>query len=193
MVHAFVFFLTFSKATVPTSNKSRAFIVDFMQLQPQGEVTTLTSPAVDNVVQNNVNKTDVVEETAAKASDLDPQPTNIKASDNLTSLPLAVTEPTYYAFNELDGIPTVLENIEANPPELLDYPQSGTLKIQLWVDETGSVLRAEVLESDLPAQFTENAKMAFLKVKFSPGLKNNVPVRSMTKIVMHYTPLDKPI
>ena len=193
LIHVFVFLLTFSKATISANTNNRALTVDFMQLPAQVEVTTLSVPRGENAVQNNADEPIALEETVAKASDLEPQPSKVNANNHFATLPLALPEPTYYAFNELDTIPTVLENIEADPPELLVYPQGGNLKIQLWMDETGGVLKDEVIESDLPAQFSENATKAFMQVKFSPGLKNNVPVRSIVKIVVHYAPLNKPV
>ena len=193
LIHVLVFLVTFSRATISTNTNNRALTVGFMQLPPQVEVKTLTVPRGENALQNNADEPTLVEKTAAKAGDLEPLPSKTNANDNLATLPLALPEPTYYAFNELDAIPMVLKNIEADPPELLVYPQGGSLKIQLWMDETGGVLKAEVVESDLPAKFSENATKAFLQVKFSPGLKNNVPVRSIVKVVVHYTPLNKPV
>ena len=197
LIHALVFLLTFSKASSSSTINNSLLTVSLMQL-PQHSVTkTLSATASVNDLESDIKESIANEEVEENAVDLE-QPTTevipsaVKPNEDLTTLSLAVPEPIYYGFTELDQIPTVLENIEGDPAELVDYPQGGILKIQLWVDEFGSVLNAEVVESDLPVEFSKVAAQAFLKVKFSPGLKNNVPVRSVTKIVVHYAALANP-
>ena len=164
-----------------------------MHLQQSSVTKTLSTTASVSDLESDIKQPIANEEVEESAADLEQPPSEVKPNDDLTTLSLAVPEPIYYGFNELDQIPTVLENIEGDPAELVDYPQGGTLKIQLWVDEFGSVLNAEVVESDLPTEFSKVAAQAFLKVKFSPGLKNNVPVRSITKIIVHYAALTNPV
>lgn len=187
-----MFLLTFSKAPSSITTNNSLLTVSLMQL-PQSSVTkTLSTTASVSDLESDIKQPIANEEVEESAADLEQPPSEVKPNDDLTTLSLAVPQPIYYGFNELDQIPAVLENIEGDPVELVDYPQGGTLKIQLRVDEFGSVLNAEVVESDLPTEFSKVAAQAFLKVKFSPGLKNNVPVRSMTKIIVHYAALANP-
>ena len=199
LIHALVFFLNFSKAPSSSTINNSLLTVSLMQLPQRSVNKTLSATANVNVndLESDIKEPIANEEVEESAADLEQPPSEVipsavKPNDDLTTLSLAVPEPIYYGFNELDQIPTVIENIEGDPAELVDYPQGGTLKIQLWVDEFGSVLNAEVVESDLPVEFSKVAAQAFLKVKFSPGLKNNVPVRSVTKIVVHYAALVNP-
>ena len=127
LIHVLVFLVIFSKATISTNKNNRALTVGFMQLPPQVEVKTLTVPRGENALQNNADEPTLVEKTAAKAGDLEPLPSKTNANDNLATLPLALPEPTYYAFNELDAIPMVLKNIEADPPEHSHAPRGGSL------------------------------------------------------------------
>ncbi len=193
LIHAFLFLLTFSKAPSSTVRNNGALTVGLVQLPPYAATTTLSAPASESVLKGNAEEPIINEESAAKAVELVQPLSEVEVSDHITTLPLTVPEPIYYEFNELDQIPTVLENIDGDTPELVDYPQGGTLKIQLWVDEFGYVVDAEVVESELPTQFSKVAAQAFLQVKFTAGLKNNVPVRSMAKIIVYYTPLNKPV
>ena len=192
-IHAFVFLLTFSKVPSSTATNNATLTVDLMQLPPYAATMTLSTHASESILKSNAEKPITNEEAAERAVDIVQPSSEVEVNDHTTTLPLTVPEPIYYGFNEMDQIPTVVENIEGDPPELVDYPQGGTLKIQLLVDEFGRVLNAEVVESELPAQFSKVAAQAFLQVKFTPGLKNNVPVRAMAKIVVHYAPLNKPV
>ena len=193
LIHALVFLLTFSKAPSSTTINNSLLTVSLMHLQQSSVTKTLSTTASVSDLESDIKQPIANEEVEESAADLEQPPSEAKPNDDLTTLSLAVPQPIYYGFNELDQIPTVIENIEGDPAELVDYPQGGTLKIQLWLDEFGSVLNAEVVESDLPTEFSKVAAQAFLKVKFSPGLKNNVPVRSITKIVVHYAALTNPV
>lgn len=104
------------------------------------------------------------------------------SSDKLQILPA----PPYYTLAELDQAPSILENVSTNPPELLAYPQVGELTIRLWIDEKGVVVKTEIVKSELPEAFDKSALKRFLDAKFSPGIKANLPVRSVAKVVVRY-------
>lgn len=192
LIHSIVFLFTFSNAPSSATKNNSLLTVSMMKF-PQNSVTNSLSVSTnENGLKSNIEQPIANEQAAESAVDLVQPTSEVKPNDDLTTLSLAVPEPIYYGFNELDQMPTVLENIEGDPAELVDYPQGGTLKIQLWVDELGHVINAEVVESDLPAEFSKVAAQAFLQVKFSPGLKNNVPVKSITKIVVRYAALSSP-
>lgn len=192
LIHAIMLLFSFSKVPSCTTANNSSLTVSLMKL-PQNSVTKpLSASSSVSDLKGNTEQPIVNEEAAKSAVDLVQPSSEVKTSDDLTTLSLTVPEPIYYGFNDLDHIPIILENIESDPAELVDYPQGGTLKLQLWVNEFGHVLNAEVVESDLPAEFSKVAAQAFLKVKFSPGLKNNVPVKSIAKIVVHYAALANP-
>lgn len=106
-------------------------------------------------------------------------------SDKLQVLP----DPPYYTLAELDQVPNILEDVSTNPPELLGYTQVGELTIRLWIDEKGVVVKTEIVKSELPEAFDKSALNRFLNAKFSPGIKANLPVRSVAKVVVRYAPI----
>lgn len=103
-------------------------------------------------------------------------------------LQLPLPEPRFLALSELDTPPTVLQDIDTDPPELVQYAQGGRLVMQLWIDETGRAVRAAVLDSDLPAPFAASAETNFMRAVFSPGKKDGVPVRTRLSIEIVYRP-----
>lgn len=100
--------------------------------------------------------------------------------------PLPVPEPKYYALKELDSKPVMIGIIETRPPELESYHQGGEIKIQIWIDEEGNVVKSEVLNSDLPQAFIDYTIASFSQAKFEAGIKEGVPVRSVAKVVVQY-------
>lgn len=160
-----------------------------MQSPAKAESASLLAKPTGNIKDNDAELTEA-DKPEAKADKPAAITNELAANENLHAISPVFAATKYYAFKELDHMPAVLENINADPPDLLEYPQGGSLTIQLWVDEAGSVIKAEVVESDLPAQFSENATKAFLQVKFSPGLKDKLAVRAMAKVVVHYAPLN---
>ncbi|HYN53844.1 MAG TPA: energy transducer TonB [Methylotenera sp.] len=112
---------------------------------------------------------------------------------NSVNTSLNFPEPKYYTITELDESPAILENINLNPPELVNYPQGGKLTVRLWIDIDGSVVKVELVKSELPEEFVKSALASFLETKFSPGLKANAAVRSVVKIVVQYTAMDYPV
>lgn len=112
---------------------------------------------------------------------------------NSANTSLNFPEPKYYTIAELDESPAILENINLNPPELVNYPQGGKLTVRLWIDIDGSVAKVELVKSELPEEFVKSALASFRATKYSPGLKANIAVRSVVKIVVQYTAMDYPV
>jgi hypothetical protein len=101
-----------------------------------------------------------------------------------------IPQPKYYTLAELDQKPTIVKNIDTNPPELRQYSQQGRVKIRLWIDEQGNVVNAELVDSDLPEQFSKYSLQSFLGAKFTPGMKSDLPVRSVAKVVVQFSAID---
>lgn len=117
---------------------------------------------------------------------------NAVAESRLDGESPTMPEPKYYTLAELDQAPVILQNINTNPPELLKYPQGGQLTVRLWIDEGGNVVKAELVTSQLPSQFSESALESFLHAKFSAGIKANLPVRSVANVVVRYASINRP-
>lgn len=101
-------------------------------------------------------------------------------------IPLPPPEPQFFALAELDAPPTVLQDIENDPPELRQYPQGGRLVLQLWIDQTGRVVRAEALSSVLPEPFVASARENFMRAIFNPAKKDGVAVRARVSVEIVY-------
>lgn len=165
--------------------KHRVLTVDF--LRPQVGYKSDSTIALEENAERSAHQVSedggVVENTHK----------NVVAESHLDDASLTMPELTYYTLDELDKAPVISQNIDTNPPELLKYPQGGQLMVRLWIDEEGSVVKAELVTSQLPSQFSESALESFLHAKFSPGIKTNLPVRSVVKIVVRYAPVSQGI
>jgi hypothetical protein len=98
----------------------------------------------------------------------------------------------YYKIKELDVKPEMIGEINTKPTELASYKQGGEVKIQIWIDEQGNVIKSEVLDSDLPEAFTNYTIASFNQAKFTAGIKEGVPVKAIAKVVVQYTAIDNP-
>jgi hypothetical protein len=102
------------------------------------------------------------------------------------SLPLALPELHYYKIQELDVKPEMVGEINTRPAQLAVYKQSGEIKIQIWIDEQGNVIKSEILNSNLPQAFIDYTLASFNQSKFTAGIKDGMPVRSVAKVVVQY-------
>lgn len=175
LFHIFIFAVLPNRSSIANSENINELIVKMQPvtnkiyapkivLQHKNQVTQNTKP----LIKNRVLKTENTEDESAR---------------------LPYNEPKYYLFQELDSKPVVLKDIDTNSSQLSNHPEGGNLTLQLWLDETGSVIRVKVLETDLPVEFSNDATLNFLKLKFSPGLKNNQYVKSTVKITVKYQTL----
>jgi len=93
----------------------------------------------------------------------------------------SLNAPRYFMASELDRRPAPLT------PVNLDYPANGGpgegyLILRLLISETGSVERVLVVLSDSDQVLEETAAKTFGRVRFSPGIKNQIPVKSQILI-----------
>ena len=99
--------------------------------------------------------------------------------------------PRYFQAAELDALPEIQHRIELYPDELRSTAHGGgKVVIRLWIDETGHVVKAEPVSSDLPAIFAEIAARTFLQASFLPGRKNGSAVKSKVGAVLFYPSRD---
>lgn len=99
--------------------------------------------------------------------------------------------PRYFQAAELDVLPEIQQRIELYPDELRSTVHGGgKVVIRLWIDETGHVVKAEPVSSDLPAIFVEIAARTFMQAGFLPGRKNNSAVKSRVEAVLFYPSRD---
>lgn len=111
---------------------------------------------------------------------------NIQDSNNHEPSWFPIPEPKYYSLKELEHIPSILKNVNSDPPELLQFSQGGELTVRIWIDEIGNVVNTEIVKSNLPEEFNKSALKNFADAKFSPGIKNNLPVKTIAYITVRY-------
>lgn len=182
VVHGLIFWkliITFPEARTLLTEKSSALIVDI--------VTPKVGLQSYNVILPDENAERTTSQIAEYSSKFANQNENLLVDNTLDDVSVSIPEPKYYPLAELDHAPVILENINTNPPELLNHPEGGQLIIRLWLDEEGGVVEAELVKSQLPKEFVESSLKSFRQTKFSPGLKANLPVRSVVNIVVNYS------
>ena len=103
-----------------------------------------------------------------------------------TALPSAPAA-TYYRTRDLDVRPGIMVRVAP------DYPLaaarggiSGKVVIRLYISEKGSVDRVETVRATPPGYFEKSAERAFSAARFSPGRKNQRPVKSQMLIEVSF-------
>lgn len=114
---------------------------------------------------------------------------NPPLNDTLLPSALVLHEP-YYPVSELDVIPEIKQEIELYPEALQAHKQGGKVVLRLWIDEFGQVEKVELVKSELPPIFVEVATRNFMRASFSPGRKNNLPVKSKIDAVLVFPDQD---
>ena len=100
----------------------------------------------------------------------------------------SILNEKYYSLSELDQLPEAQTDIDIESLNLLKFAQGGKLELRLWVNEQGQVVNVEVIQSEMPSAFVDNAIKLFLQAQFSIGMVNNNPVKFVSKVVIRYEP-----
>lgn len=121
------------------------------------------------------------------------EPVDSKVADN--SLPMQSgnkeqknlpTDTQYYSPEGLTKLPKVLQIGDLETPEMSMYRVSGRLVLLLAIDAGGRVVDISVEDTELPKLFSEVAKEAFKRARFSPGERDGVAVGSKVRIEIGY-------
>jgi hypothetical protein len=136
-------------------------------------VSELATSYNDEMVENKAILNDLAKKIRAPA-----QPENI------------IPEPKYYTIKELDHPPKMTSEIDTRPEELAQYNEGGEIKVQIWIDEEGNVIKSETVNSNLPQAFIDYTLESFNQAKFLPGIKDGVPVRAIAKVVVQYAAIE---
>lgn len=95
-------------------------------------------------------------------------------------LPGTLAPRAYYPAHLLDERPQVRVHVEpAFPPEA---PESGRVKLQLFIDADGRVEEIVVIESEPQGVFEYAAAQAFARAHFTPGKLRGEAVKSLMAI-----------
>lgn len=109
-----------------------------------------------------------------------PEPAAKPPPDNLPG-------PRYFKSSELHLTPSPISPID--PPYPIEAgDQKGRVILRLFIGENGLLDNVSVVESSPAGLFENSAITAFENAKFSPGIRDNKPVRSQQTIEIIYTP-----
>jgi TonB family protein len=93
-------------------------------------------------------------------------------------------KPYYYRASELTEPPLMLAAIEPRFPS--DAPDTGRVKMRLYISERGSVDAIDVTEAEPAGEFEQAARQAFAEARFRPGYKNGTAVRSQIALEVRF-------
>lgn len=95
----------------------------------------------------------------------------------------------YYSSREVDEpAKAVGDALLAYPPEALKLRVSGEVKLRLFIDEFGTLVRSEVVSADPPGIFEEAALQALAGMRFTPARKGDQAVRSQRSVQITFDP-----
>jgi len=93
-------------------------------------------------------------------------------------------KPYYHLASELTERPQPLAAIEPSFPD--GAPPTGRLKIQLYINEQGSVDAVDIIDAEPPGEFEQASVQAFKEARFRPGYKNGTAVRSRLPLELRF-------
>lgn len=90
------------------------------------------------------------------------------------------TAPRYYLAHELDVRPQIKTRVEPDyPAAAAEQGLSGAFQTRIYIDESGQVERVLVPEDRDADLFAAAVVKAFLAARYTPGIKDGKPVRSL--------------
>jgi len=108
---------------------------------------------------------------------------SISAKPIVQAVPLS---KEYYEIRELDKAIGPLTDIQPQFPPLSNM--SGSMTLDLYLDEFGTVKSVLPKDSTLPEDYTQAAVSAFINKSFEPGLINQIPVKVHLRISFELIP-----
>lgn len=95
----------------------------------------------------------------------------------------------YYTSREVDEpAKAVGDALLVYPREALQLRVSGAVKLRLFIDELGALVRSEVVSADPPGIFEEAAAQAVKTMRFSAARKGERTVRSQRTVQITFEP-----
>ncbi|OYW36730.1 MAG: hypothetical protein B7Z35_11795 [Hydrogenophilales bacterium 12-61-10] len=111
----------------------------------------------------------------------------LPANPALARCPIGETDLTYYPANQLDVHPWVMSKIAPEYPKAAsENGLSGSVKVEINVDENGQVQRLRTINSTPPGVFDQSVMDAFRKADFQPACRNGFAVRSVIHINVQF-------
>ena len=92
--------------------------------------------------------------------------------------------PYYFRAAELTERPAPLARVEPRFPN--GAPDTGRLKLRLYINEAGAVDTIDIIEAEPAGVFEEAAAQAFAAARFRPGHKDGSPVKSQIALEVRF-------
>ena len=106
--------------------------------------------------------------------------------------PLNLPFDIYYASSEVDNRAEPENEIDlVYPVKAYQQRISGTVRLSLFVNERGELDRIVVVHAQPQGMFEEAALEAVRALKFSPAIKNGLPVKNRKTIEVNFDPYEK--
>lgn len=106
--------------------------------------------------------------------------------------PLPLPE-TYYRTGDLDVRPQIKVRVMPVYPEIAALKNlGGRVIIRVFISETGSVDKVEVVQANPPGIFDDSAITAFRAAEFTPGMKGHKAVKSLMTLEVSYDGAEAP-
>jgi protein TonB len=101
-------------------------------------------------------------------------------------------EPSrYYLAHELDIRPQIMTRVDPEyPATALSRGMSVAFQTRIYIDETGKVERVVVPEGEESDLFAPAVVRAFLAARYSPGIRNGLPVKSLVLLEMKFETME---
>jgi TonB family protein len=99
-------------------------------------------------------------------------------------VPLPQVPPYYYRASELTERPAPLARVQPRFPD--GAPETGRLKMRLYINETGTVDAIDITEAEPEGVFEQAAAEAFAAARFRPGHKDGNPVKSQISLEVSF-------
>ncbi len=112
------------------------------------------------------------------------QPLTQQHAEGAGLLPLPA--PVFYTMDQLSKRPQPLAEADLDPEQIRPIVASGKIVLKLWINEFGVVTDATVEKTDMPGVFSQTAIAAFKGLRFSPGERDGMPVRSLMRVEVTY-------
>jgi TonB family protein len=122
------------------------------------------------------------------AENTPPAPREPANNANAPTLPLNI----YYSSSEVDTRAEPLNDVDLVYP-LVPYQHRvrGVVRLNIFVNEQGGIDKVAVIESKPSGVFDEAALRAVGELKFSPAIKNGLPVKNRKTIEVTFDPYEK--
>lgn len=156
-------------ASSPEPATGRAFDVHLIRAERKPD-----SPPSDNLVRKDppLARAPVPEHTVSAS-------VAFERNDPVIPLP-EPAEPHYFPTRELSVRPHVLKDV---PPDIqLFGVPAQTVILRLFINEAGDIDRVDTEQSFLPEDIEREVRGAFSTLKFQPGMRDGMAVKSQMKI-----------